>query len=368
MAVQRRVNWISQQRVDVPDMRSLESAASNDFDQLFQGFVTGTSQGYVVRGFNILMAGAIGGAASGLQMNVDPGALIHITSSQSGTILMVPPGTPPQQLNSATNAIVDGAFAPNAINYVSIEYERFIDSTTSAQIYIWNPTTNNETTKNAPRAQILRYRIKIGTATPLTNYLPIAVVITDSGNNVVSITDARWMLGRLGQGGITPNPFFTYPWSQGRVENPPTSTSNTVDPFSGGDKAISSLKDWMNAVMSSIQEIKGTTYWYSASSSGSIETLREDLGNTVITGKGSIAHGVLPSDKVTPTAAGQINWDQDINIRVVGSALTYALTANPTSTDITLADDRVAYVTLVRGIVVSPNLILTNGLRQVTSV
>ena len=68
MAVQRRVNWISQQRVDVPDVRSIESAASNDFDQLIQAFVTGVSQGYVLRGFEISMTGAIGGAASGLNM------------------------------------------------------------------------------------------------------------------------------------------------------------------------------------------------------------------------------------------------------------------------------------------------------------
>lgn len=370
MAVQRRVNWISEQRVDVPDMRAIESAASNDMDQLIQAFVTGTSQGYFLRGFNILMAGAIGGAASGLQLSVDPGAVLHIASSVSGTVLMVPAGTLPQQLNSATNTIVDGAFAPSAVNYVSIEYERFIDDTTSAQVYIWDPTSNSETTKNVPRAQILRFRIKITTATPATNFLPVAVVITDSGNNVVSITDARWDLFRLGRGGPTPNPFYVYPWSQSRIENPSTSTSNSIDPFSGGDKVIDNLKSWMDAVMSSIKEIKGTNYWYSQGVSGSLYTLKEDLADTVITGKGSIAHGVLPSDKITPTAAGQINWDQDIQIRVISSALTYKLLANPTSTDITLADDQAAYITLVRGVSITPNLIWTNGISKavVTSV
>ncbi len=368
MAVQRRVNWISQQRVDVPDMRSVESAVSNDFDQLIQGFVTGTTQGYFVRGFNILMAGAIGGAASGLQMAVDPGAVLHIAASQSGTMLMVPGGTSAQTLNAATNTSVTGAFAPSAVNYVTVDYLRFIDPSTSAQVYIWNPTTNNETTKNAPRAQILEYVINISTATPTSNLLPVATVITDANNNVVSIQDDRPMIGRLGRGGITPNPFYVFPWSQGRTENPAASTSNSVDPFSGGDKSIGSLKDWMDAVMSSIQEIKGTTYWYSQSSSGSLESLREDLGNTVITGKGSIDHGVLPSDKTTPTQAGQINWDQPINIKVIGSALTYSLLANPTSANITLSDDQAAFITLVRGVVVTPNLIFTNSIPQVTSV
>ena len=363
MSVKRRVNWVSQQRVDIPDMRALESAASNDFDELIKSFVTGTTQGYVLRGFEISMAGAIGGAASGLQMIVDPGAIFHVSSSQSGTFYLVASGTPLQQLNSATNTIVDGAFAPSAINYVGIEYERFIDDTTASQIYLWNPTSNTETTKTAPRAQILRYRIKISTTSFASNVLPICTVITDSGNNVQSITDARWNLFRLGTGGASPNPFYVYPWNaqpEGRTENPSTSSSNGVNPFHGGDKMIANLKEWMNAIMTALLEIKGTIYWYSPSSAGSLESLREDLGNTVTTGAGVIEHSA--------DVAGQINWDEDIYVSVIGSALSYKLIANPSSTDITLADDEVAYVKLIRNVDVVPNLVFTNGSAVVTSV
>lgn len=363
MAVNRRVNFLSQQRVDVPDMRALESAVANDFDEMFKAFVTGTTQGYILRGFELAMAGAIGGAASGLQMLVDPGAIMHIASSISGTTYLVPPGTQPQQLNSATNTIVDGAFAPSAINYVGVEYERFIDDTTSSQIYLWNPTTNNETTKNAPRAQILRYRFKITTSTFAANVLPVCTVTTDAGNNVTEITDARWGLFRLGTGGASPDPFYTYPWTdqtEGRTENPSTSSSNASNPFHGGDKMLGDLKSWMNAVMSLFKEVNGETYWYTKSTSGSLSSIRQDLGNTVVTGRGSITH--------SKTVAGRLNWDQDINIRVIGSRLAYTLLANPTSTDITLTDDQVAYITLVRGQTIVPNLIFTNSSAVVTSV
>lgn len=364
MAVKRSVNWLSQARVDVPDMRAVESASRNDFDELIKSFVTGTSQGYIMRGFEISMAGAIGGAASGLQLIVDPGAVFHVSSSQSGTFYLVPVGTPTQQLNSATNTIIDGAFAPSAINYVGLEYERFIDDTTSSQVYIWNPTTNNETTKNAPRAQILRYRIKITTSIFATNVLPIATVTTDSGNNVVSITDARWMMFRLGTGGAAPNPFYVYPWTaqaEGRTENPSTSSSNSVNPFHGGDKMLMTLKDWMNAVMTSLQEIKGTTYWYGQGSAGSIDSLRTDLGNTITTGAGTISHSL--------DTAGLITWDEDIVLKVVGSRLEYVFTANPEpSTDITLAENQVAYVTLIRDVQISPNLVFTNSSAVVSSV
>lgn len=445
MASKRRVNWISQQRVDVPDMRSVESAVSNDFDELIKSFVTGTSQGYILRGFEISMSGAIGGAASGLQMFVDPGAIFHIASSQSGTFFLVAPGMPAQTLNSATNTIVDGAFTPNAINYVGLEYERFIDDTTSATVYIWNPTTNNETTKNAPRAQILRFRLKISTTVWPANILPIATVTTDSGNNVLSIGDSRWELFRLGTGGASPDPFFMYDWNTQsslapRTENPSSSSSTdpNASPFHGGDKTIGTLKDWMNAVMSNLKEIKGTTYWYSFNSSGSLTSLFEDLANTVTTGKGTISHGVLPnaypvltttgtttsgSDQLTGlastagivvgqviigngipqgtlvedisgatvtmsknatlssigvtvsfwepdeiTAPGQVNWSDDIFLRVIGANLSYKFLANPSSTDITLADNEVAYVNFVRNVDITPNLIFTNSSATVISV
>jgi hypothetical protein len=438
MAVQRRVNWISEQMVQLPDIRMVESAASNDWDQYTQAVLTGTSQGYIVRGFNILMANAIGNAASNLQLQVDPGSLMHILASQSGTVYMVPPGTPAQQLNSAINSNVTGSFSPNSINYVSIDYIRFLDDTTDAQVYIWDPTADTTTTINAPRGNILTYIINISTVAPTNNLLPVAAVLTDGGNNVLSISDERWLFCRLGTGGTNPNPFYVYPWPEGRSENSFTSTSDSVDPFSGGDKSISNLKELLNALMSSILEIKGSTYWYSPTNGESLLFLREDLGNTVITGAGSISQGILPNsspilvttgnvvtgsnqltnlasvaglsdgdfiflsglpsnttilsisgstvtmsadstitgtgitvtfyDPSVITAPGQVNWNLPIYIDVVGSALSYELLANPSSTDITLANDQAAYITLIRSQPITPNLIFTNGNTDVVSV
>lgn len=361
MSVKRRVSFLSQQRVDLPDLRSIESAASADFDDLIKAFATGTTQGYILRGFNISMTGAIGGAASGLQMVVDPGAVFHINASQSGTFYLVPAGTLPQTLNAATNTNVSGSFAPNAINYVGIDYVRYLDSTTAAQVYQWDPSTDSETTLTAPRAQILNYEIIVSTAAWPSNILPVAIVTTDAGNNVVSVTDCRWMFFRLGQGGANPNPFYTYPWTAGRTENPVVSSSNSSDPFSGGDKQLLSLKDWMDAIMSSIQEIKGTTYWYQEGSAGSISKLREDLGNTITTGKGTITH--------SDTTPGLMNWSDPILFKVIGSALAYQLTANPTSTYVTLGDDQVAYITLTRDATITPNLFYTyNSISNTTVV
>lgn len=432
MAVQRRVNYISQQRVDVPDMRAVESAASNDWDQSVQALLTNTTQGYILRGFAIAMTGAVGGASSNLQMIVDPGAVMHIAASQSGTMLMVPPGTAPQQLNSATNTNVTGAFSPNALNYVGVDYTRFIDPTTDAQVYIWDPTTQSETTLTAPRAQILQYQLNISTTSWPANILPIAIVQTDASNNVVNITDCRWDFFRLGTGGASPNPFYRYPWSaqsEGRTENPSSSSSNSINPFEGGDKMLFSLKDWMNAIMTSVWEINGGTYWYSPGTGGSINKLRQDALNTITVGQGTISHGVLPNNNpvlsttgsttvstntitglasttglvnglfifgtgipfgttitnisgstvtmsknstltnpslnvsffspAVVTSPGQVNWSDPFYLKVVGTALSYKVTANPTSANILLSDDQVAYITLGRDLPVAPNLFYT---------
>lgn len=369
MSILRRLNLPSNIRVDVPDMRSIESAVSSDFDTFSQAVFTGTSQGYVIRGFSISMANAIGGASNNLQVLVDPGALMHINASQSGTIFQVASGTQPQQLNAATNPIVNGAFTPNAINYIGIDYNRFLDETTNSQRYMWDPTTNTETTIVAPQAEILEFEFFITTSVWASNVLPIATVTTDAGNNVTSVTDCRWLLFRLGTGGASPNPFFTYPWtaqSEGRTENPPTSNSNGVNPFEGGDKMLFNFKDWANAVMSAFLEIKGTTYWYSLGSSGSLQSLREDLGNTLVTGNTIISH--------SQAVAGQLNWASNpsgsgqIYLKIIGSRLAYKIVENPSGGLVTLNDDEVAYITLTRDITVIPNLVFTNGSPTVSSV
>lgn len=364
MSVRRRSRFLGSMRLDVPILRSVESAVSNDFDELLKGLVTGEGNGYVLRGFELNMTGAIGAAASGLQMLVASGTIFHGTSRQSGTFYTVPSNAAPEVLNSTLNPKVLGGFVPNAVNYIGIEYERFADDATSDTVYFWNPTSKNEFSSNVPLASILRYNVVITTSVWAANVLPIARVTVDVAGNVVDVTDQRPMLFRLGTAGRTnPNPSYEYPWTnqtEGRAENPVTSTSSSLNPFRGGDKQIYSMKEWMDAIMSSLKELKGTIYWYSPNIGGSLVKIRQDLGNTVITGRGNISHD--------NTTAGRINWSQDIFLNLVGSRLSFRFNANPSSTDIVLGDDQVAYVKLVRGIDIVPNLVFTNGSAIVASV
>lgn len=364
MAVRRSQNWINQQRVDVPHLRSIESAVRNDFDELFVSLFLGESQSYIVRGFELEMAGSIGASANGLQMIVENSSLLHGKSNEAGTFYQIATGTANQVLSATTNTRVEGAFTPSALNYVSIEFVRQVDDSTTSQLYLWNPTTKNEITKTLPLAETLDYKIVISSSVFASNVLPIAIIQTDSSNNVLDVQDRRPMLFRLGTAGTaTPDPFYEYSWTnhtEGRTENHWQSSSSSVSPFRGGDKQILTFKENDEAIKTELKQIKGTTYWYSPNSAGSITGLRYDLGNTIMTGRGSVTHDA--------GNAGLINWDQDIFLTVISTRLQYKLEANAATTDIDLDDGQAAYVTLIRNVDVIPQLIFTNGSPVITSV
>lgn len=190
MSVLRRQRWLGSQRIDVPHLRSIESAVSSDFDTLMKGTFTG-SKSYVVTGFEINQNGAIGAAATGLQLLVASSTILHTTSRHSGTFYSVPSTALPEVLNPSTNTKVRGTFVPNAINYIGLEYERVADTSTSDTVYFWNPANKTEFSSNVPLATTLRYTIVISTSVFAANVLPIAKVIVDVAGNVTEVSDQR---------------------------------------------------------------------------------------------------------------------------------------------------------------------------------
>ena len=364
MAVQRRKNIINAQRLDAPHVREIESAVSNDFDQLLSSWVIGQNKTLVVRGFKVNMAGAIGGSANGLAVVVADSAVLHGTSNTSGTFYVVPTTSPVEILNSVTNSKVQGNFTPNSTNYVSLDFNRSPDPSTSGPVAIRDVVTKTETVKNLPLAQVMNYRFIINTSGFASTTCPLFIVQTDPANNVVSITDRRDMLFRLGKSGFTsPNPTYKYPWNndaEGRVENPSSSTSNTINPFNGGDKQIKTLKEMLDAITTELLLIKGTPFWYSLNTGGSISNLRADVANTIASSAGSITH--------SKTVSGRLNWSNDIFLKLITSRLKYKINANPSSSFITLSDGQVSYLTLQRSVTIVPNLVFTNGSATVASV
>lgn len=258
MSVQRQMNWRGQQRVDVPHLRAIESGVAGDFDVLAGNLIAGRTAS-VAKGFKIVTTGITGISASALQLQVAGSILVHYEASETGSVFQVPADRAVEVLSNS-NSRVSGGWTFNAVNYIGIDLVRSADSTTSDTIMTLDPTTNQETPQIIPLARTLDYKIVIST----TNFsaspgiAPVAKVSVSSTGTISgagSITDCRSMLFSLASGGDSASETNVYGWPNGR-------TPGTV--FSGGgDKAFSSLKDWMQGVMTRIWELGGGEKWYS---------------------------------------------------------------------------------------------------------
>lgn len=314
MAIKRRFNPYSGIRVDIPHLRSLESAVSNDFDDALRGLVTGLNRPFLLRGFDVQIPSASINASS-LKITVADSAVLHSTATESGTILTVPPGTADEVLDPS-NARVIGAFQNGVPNYVALDYRRTTDLSTVDNSAGWSAAQKLEFQRTAPLGRILDYRFVISSS-GFGNGLPLYIVGVSSTGAVQYITKGVTSLFRLGSGGPNPDPTFSFQW--GNYVNPQpgapprrewinNQTSLTTNPvtvapgadanaFQFGDFAIKSLKDWMDAVMTRFKEITGSTYWYLSSpltlSPQSIFSVWFDAVGSVLTGAGNLSYNYI---------------------------------------------------------------------------
>jgi len=339
MSVKQTVNFLSNQRADIPDLRSIESSAIFDFKTLLQCFIGDNP--YILKGFTIPYQG-IGGAATSLQLVVD-GSIVWVPNDINGSFLKVASGTPNEVL-STSNSKVIGSFSPG-LNYIGIQFTRSADPTTSDLVTLWDVDSQSEFTITAPRGLVLDYQIVISNSS-FSNTAPVAIV-TVSGSTVTAIENAKTGLFRLGLGGATPDPNNSFSYTT-NPENPLTATSNGgPDPFAGGDWELQSMKNWMDAVMTEIKNIKGSAYWYGLSStlvpSVNLSNLFFDSVGSVITGVGKFQH-----DNTTP---GLLTWTSDIFIRSILGPLTFRVLSG----NVTLSDGQVAYIPLLRNLDFQPS-------------
>ena len=361
MAVRAQKRLYSQARLTTSTWRSVESAVAFDFDTVLRNFCTGTTRGYILSGFSInIDSSSFSAIASNLTLDSLNATILHTLASESGTILHVDDGSTGEVLNS-TNAKVIGGFASSSTNYVGIELVRVVDEESTEQTYFWDADAEAEFSRVLPASTILDYRIVIN-QTGFGNLLPIAVVVTDSSNIATSITDSRDLFFRLGTGGASPNPNYNYPWSAGRTEPGATTSSASVDPFTGADKQIDSLRSWIEAVETSIKEVKGTAFWFepgtgSGGSSGglSVFSVAEDANFSYLTGEGVITHN--------NATTGLLQWSNDLFIRNVFSSAYYKIQSN--ATGITMSNGSVLAVSLTRYALLSANVVFAPSLATV---
>lgn len=286
--VERQQNWLGQQRVDVPHLRSLESSVAADFDVLAGQMLAG-KMALILKGFNIITTGAIGAPATNLKVRIADGLLMHYGASEAGSLFWAEANRADEQL-IATNSKVTGSFTASQTNFIGLDLTRSADDSTADNVQFLEPVSDGEISKTVPLARTLDIRLVISTAdfSSQATILPLAKVVTDSNNNVTSIQDARQMMFRLGEGGDNPNQYAGYTWPGTRYEN------TTGDVFAGGDKIIDNMKTWMDAVMTRLWEVGGGEHWYAASADRNV--------NMVWTGP------AFTNGEHTEISGGNVHW------------------------------------------------------------
>lgn len=261
MSIKRQQNWLPQQRVDVPHLRAVESSIANDFD-LLAGQIIGAGYPLVIKGLSIPF---VSGPANALTLEMYGAVLMHYGASEAGTIFATNSTASDLQVLSSSNGKVVGDFVSNTTNYVGLDLIRSPDSSTNDFVQFYNETTKLENSLSVPLARTLSYKIVISTQpfSSSTTVLPIATVAVNGIGVVTQIKDARRMLFRLGSGGDNASATSSYTWRASRTENSIITGSAGVNAFSGEDKLFTGLKDWMDAIMTSVWELRGGNYWYS---------------------------------------------------------------------------------------------------------
>lgn len=316
MAVLSKVNFLSQQRVDLSHVLAEASFTAFDFRAMLQ-MMNGLSKNYVVSGYEV-------NGVSGLSLSI----------SVANSMLLSPlDGTVSFYVAESDDPDVQIIVPPSNSNvFIEAYLER--DTQTPVTTAFFDPGATNEAnpagqefTAAVDFQQVVEINFRFKTDGFSSDAIPIAKVST-SATAIETVTDSRDLFFRLGTGGANPDPFHTFPWSELREEtsNPgpataigtPTSDNPYFVEDSNGaknDKGIRDMKGWMDAVMTVLGEIKGTPTWYFPTTGQTIPNL------LFLTGS---ATTIMPQPNRT------IQWSQggDGVLRSKGSGLPTAWSMN----------------------------------------
>lgn len=325
---------IAQERLDLEDMELLFLGAEADAKFWVKEFWSPTAR--VMKGFNV---SGLGGPSPAL-ITMSEATLINPDNTGSFSWFVGDVGTPPLAVN----------LTAGTRNY--IELELGFESDTPLTRAFWDPSAQgglgaefNQTINTVTNLTVSSVALT-GGFSGSSNRVPIAIIDTDGGNNIKIILDKRGDFWRLG----TPSdPLHNYNWGSrlepeitlnltgvsgtfvanepvsigvvtAEVQTGGTSTIGVILPstdgiaagalvtggisgatgtlasassqFTGADKSIDNLKEWIDAVMTEIKGIKGTRFWF-------------DVAPTSIVGVGSIINSAI-----TPfTSTARVKWD-----------------------------------------------------------
>jgi len=274
MAILSRVNYLSQQRLDLQHMVATDSF--NAFDlRAFAYVFNGLEKNYVVKGLEVT-------ALNGFTVTVKiSNAVVLLPLDNEASFFYGLPDAEDEIINvpPSTEKVFIEAFVER-VTTTPISAAFFDPSNTNDQ----NPA-GQEFNASVDFQSIIKLQLRYNTEGFSVDAIPIAILKTDS-TNVINISDARDLFFRLGSGGALPSPYKKFNWSSNRAENALPASSIYLNQFTTenpyyyqdangaiNDKALTNLKEWMDAVMTLIAEMKGSASWYTPIAGKTIPSL-----------------------------------------------------------------------------------------------
>lgn len=324
MALLQQTRILPNQRLDLPDYRNIEDFSCADWKAVTKN--VWANNNFVVSGFE-----PTGGSIGSDTLSLVLAGSSCMMGQDDGVLFIGAPSLAPLSTQALT---------PNAVNYVELTIDK--DTGGADSRAFWDSTANGgqggEFSQIVDTYVFLKANFSINTSnfTGDANKIRICKVTVNNAGIITSIDDDRNLLYRLGRDG---NPGFTFPWSS-RVE--PLTTS-----FSGADKDIANMKQWMDAVMDGIREIKGTTYWYEEPAV-SFPGAFSNPGLSVISGSSASAMFSWDGNALTITdaALSPLQTDAIAYIRIFSSPADMVLTRQSGGNAISIADKEVLWVEL----------------------
>ena len=337
MSVLGRLLVAPAQRLDLPDFLAIDSYGAGDWKYFLKGFV-GENNPYILKGFEVIDPGQSIGS-TGIAIKVADSIVFYPNSSAGAFFHGLKEG------DTLAQPLIP-ELKKNTKNYVYLTLDT-VDTAKDTRSF-WDQDkeggTGGEFTQDVNTESVIVANVNVSISSFPQNTIPICEVVVGS-DFIESVEDKREMFFRLGSGGMSSSPYNRYgfkelPSSDYARSEPSSKITNPLNPnpFQGGDKNIASFKEWMDAVMTKLAELGGTTYWYEDTQAyNMINMFNDSLANS-IKSKGQWQH--------SDTTVGKIIWTEDIVSQSLQDKRDYIIRSG----DKTLSNDEIMYVVLQRNL------------------
>jgi len=322
MALLQRTRILPNERLDLPDYNRIEDFVCSDFKAIHRKVIA--NENFVLQGF---VASGIGTNTLSIVM-ADSSAIF---GGDDGSLFI---GAP------SLAALATSSLSPGTTNYVEIYVDQ--DTGGADSRAFWDPTAAGgagaEFSQIVDTFTFLKANLSISTSnfSGDPDKIKVCEVDTNGSGVITAIRDRRDLYYRLGRG---TNTTYAFPWSS-RTE--PADTQ-----FTGADKDIKTQKNLNDALMDSIREIKGTTYWFEEAPITLGGTF-QSVGLSILTAATPSARFTWSGTQLSITDDNGSPSDSDVlaYIRLFNSASVIGLTRQQAGAAISLADDQVLWVEL----------------------